>query len=881
MNRNNAWAWSLMLLATLLFGIGLGLSLGYAFFAPQGTAPIEQAAAPSDAAEPPISQPASQPPPKSKPDPSKPSPSAPATGAPKDAYWAARHLFVTVNGQWLADAAGQMLAELRPGAVLLTESNLGGRAQTFALVREIKKTVGVGDGLGDVPLIAVQQEGGPYNQLAVDNAPSAQAIGQSGDPELARKIGREYAEACVGRGIAVAFAPVLDVFEVGAINPGYAARSFGSDQVAVTTLGLAMADGLRQGGVLPVVKHFPGFGAATYGADGMLVVLNKDYGGLARVMYPFNEAAVHGVPGMLVAHVAVPALDPENPRRSAALSPVLVTDLLRNRWGFEGVVIADDVAFNSMTRDMGAEAATVQALAAGCDAVLVLDPDPSRIRSIALAISGAVLDGTLSREKLEQSVARLERWQEAIGNLNPLAPEPEAATVAEAIPAEPIAVPANVIEQAATSPEPIATPPAEPQPIANPLAQSPPPAAEEKSDAAPVEKVAAATPDPPVEAPQITTTDASRESAPKAETPAAESNTAPAESAPIAVEVAAAPETTLAESGAAPAEAKPATSAPEAPAPPEALPAASEPEVSAAESKPVPADPKPAEGPQPSDPAPAPEPAKAETKIAKVDTAVNQTPPPPKDGPAPAAQTEVNPTTTPDESNRSSIVHSVKQGEHLSGIADVYGVSVTDLVRWNSLDSAQVKAGAELTVYLPELTGAPTDPVPTTLPPKTEPVPPAEADVLQDVVVPSGKLVHTVVAGDTLSSISEKYQVGMADITLWNGLEEAALKPGQLLTIFLDAEPAGAPDPGTPDDKPEAQPATAATADATAPGGPPRAAHYAPKTNTAQYVVKPGDTLMKIGREFNTSTDALMKLNDLKNANQIIVGQKLKVPAPN
>ncbi len=704
----------------------------------------------------------------------------PAAASPESGYWAARHLFIAVNGQWLADGAKVLLKELRPGGVLLQDVNLGSRTQTFALVKEIKATVGLGEGLGDLPLMAVQQEVGPYNLLGLENAPSAQALGQNGDPELARKLGQEYGAACVGRGIAIAFAPVLDVFESGAINPGFAVRSFGTEHTLVARVGLAMADGLRQGGVLPVVKHFPGYGAATYGSDGLVVALNKDPAGLSKLLYPFDQAVRRGVPGMLVAHVAVPALDPENPRRSAALSPVLVTELLRTRWDYDGVIIADDVALNPMTRSMGAEQAAVQALAAGCDAVIMLDPDPARIRAVSAAIAAAVARGTLSKDKLQQSVARLTRWQEAIGNLNPIRETPQVERVAEALP------PPITVRPEVTAPSP-------------------------ESSGLPAK--AAAT------------------DAPKLDLPTQQAQVPPQ------VETAAAP--------------IPAT-----------IPAAvdSSPEQ------------KPADEPV------VPTVATPSTKEEK-----------PAEGGA-----------TAEETGRSRIEHTVREGDLLSGIAQDYDVSTADLVRWNSLESAQVAPGTKLTVYLGD--GAQAAP-----PVKTEPKPEAAvetkeakatvpetsntktseaAPVLSEPSGFAGKAVHSVAEGETLAAIAEKYVVSVADIKQWNGLDTDAPKAGTVLTIFLGSEgpPGSATDQtAAPVDtqelpKPEVttpEPAAAAPAPAaeTAEAVPPM-----PDIETEIYVVQSGDTVSKIARERNTTRETVLRLNGLKDANQIRQGQKLKVP---
>lgn len=768
MNKTNALSWSSMLMATLLFGVALGFSLGYVtFYSPRPPA-AEQAQAPSASPESPTAEQASPlspstapaavsaPPvstaaaPASSPKPEPVATTALAPGA--DGYWAARHLIVAVNGQWLAEGTEALIKELRPGAVLLQDVNLGSRTQTFALVKEIKAAAGLGEGLGDLPLIAVQQEGGPYNLLGVENAPSAQALGQNGDPEFAQKIGQQYGEACVGRGIAIAFAPVLDVFEAGAINPGFAVRSFGTEHTLVARIGLAMADGLRQGGVLPVVKHFPGYGAATYGSDGLLVALNKDPAGLGRLLYPFDQAVRRGVPGMLVAHVAVPALDPENPRRPAALSPVLVGELLRTRWGYEGVIVADDVALNSMTRSMGSEQAAVQALAAGCDAVMMLDPDPARIRAVSAAIAAAVEHGTLSREKLQQSVARLQRWQEAIANLNPIRPGAEAGRVAE------LAAPAHVLETAIAAP------------LEMPTAQNPP---------SPAPAVQSAAPDAP-----------------------------PIESAPV--------------------------------------PAANPPA----------AEPKPATNPAP---APAVEAAAA----------------------APAGA--------------SRIEHTVREGEKLSDIARDYAVSVEEIVRWNELSSAAPSVGVKLTIYLADA-GTPANPAGSPDPAETtttEPVK-AEAPKVEAAVPPpnlagvAGKAAHTVAAGETLNQIAEKYKVTAADIKLWNGLETDALEAGAVLTIFLG----GAAMPETeakPAPSPSAETAAAETpAPATTTAAPPAETAAPPAAQTPpasavpteNYVVQAGDTVSKIARKYKSTVEAILQLNGLKDANQIIVGQTLKVPKP-
>ena len=192
-NRGESWAWSVTLLVTCLLGVGLGLSLGYALFrqgegipevssasdaVPSESAPPRQNARPiaddPDASSGAISQLgvalADQAVVQEKvqaaehPAAADPVQTEEASKPDDDGVWAARHLFIAVNGQWLAEGSKKFLQELKPGGVVLRDANLQSEAQTSELVKEIKRAVGFGGGIGDLPLIAVQEESGPYSR---------------------------------------------------------------------------------------------------------------------------------------------------------------------------------------------------------------------------------------------------------------------------------------------------------------------------------------------------------------------------------------------------------------------------------------------------------------------------------------------------------------------------------------------------------------------------------------------------------------------------------------------------------------------------------------------------------------------------------------------
>lgn len=341
--------------------------------------------------------------------------------------WPARHLFVSIPGTSLDAATRAYLRELKPGGVLLQADNLRDADQTKKLVEEIKAAVQLGEEISDLPLIAVEQEGGPFNRLGLDDAPSARELGQHLDVQRAYEVGLSYAEACIERGIGVVFAPVLDVYEPGG-HTRLEPRSFGTDNRVVAAIGLSFADGLVAGGVIAVAKHFPGHGGTQEDSHDTLAILTKNKAGLGQVMYPFSEAVRVGVPGLIAGHIAVPSFDTEAPTRPASLSPVWLREVLRERWGYGGVILADDLAMKAITESMPVPEAAVAALAAGNDALIILERDPALIQSVCEAIAAAVESGALDREQITASMRRLDKWQARLRTPEPLVqPLPELA----------------------------------------------------------------------------------------------------------------------------------------------------------------------------------------------------------------------------------------------------------------------------------------------------------------------------------------------------------------------------------------------------------------------------------------------------------------------
>lgn len=379
------------LLTTFILGLLIGVSVGYLFWAPGGLFPqepgVEQAPPPEVAVE--VQPEAAE---------------APGAPAYEENLWPGRHLFVVVSGAELPDAERAVLREVLPGAVILPPAALETPAQTRQFVDGLRTTMGLGTTATSLPLIVAAPEHLPGVAMpgAAGVWPPEQEIVSYADA---------LAAACRERGVGALLTPDLDQWwqHASSIFP---ATDPAQDQDRTIALALAVANALLERGILTVASTYPGMGHAVNQADVPIPVLDMPLNALAEALYPFSEAIAQEIPGVLVGHVAVPALDRAQPQRPASLSPVLVEAMLREKWGYQGVIVAQDV---SSLPGTGAETAVVQALRAGCDAVIVKGSDPAVLRTAVAAVETAVSAGVLSIERLADSKARLQAWQDRIG----------------------------------------------------------------------------------------------------------------------------------------------------------------------------------------------------------------------------------------------------------------------------------------------------------------------------------------------------------------------------------------------------------------------------------------------------------------------------------
>ena len=262
-------------------------------------------------------------------------------------------------------------------------------------------------------LFAADFERGVATRLmGTTNFPHAMAFGADGKIEDAEMSGRITAQEARAIGIHWNFYPDADVNSNPA-NPIINTRSFGEDPKQVGDLVTAYIKGAHEAGMLTTVKHFPGHGDTATDSHLGVASVNVDRAHLNSIeLPPFRQAIAAGVDSVMVAHVTVPALDPD-PNHVATISPAVVSDLLENQLGFKGLVVTDALDMAGLTHlfasDIGR--AAVEAFKAGNDLLLI----PADLAASYDAMLKAVRSGEISRQRLDRSVLKILKIKASLG----------------------------------------------------------------------------------------------------------------------------------------------------------------------------------------------------------------------------------------------------------------------------------------------------------------------------------------------------------------------------------------------------------------------------------------------------------------------------------
>lgn len=306
-----------------------------------------------------------------------------------------------------ADSLDRLVREVGIGGIVWFQ---GGPVKQSAIANRLQQA-------SKVPLMfAMDAEWGVGMRLdSTVSFPYQMSLGAIPDESLIEEMGKRIASDFRRLGMHVNFAPVADVNNNPA-NPVISYRSFGEDRVNVATKAVAYATGLQSGGILTSGKHFPGHGDTDVDSHYALPLIKHDRSRLDSLeLYPFRRMLESGLAGVMIAHLSIPALDTTS-NLPSTLSHPIVTGILRNELGFEGIVFSDAMNMKGVTDHYPTGEAEIRALLAGND-VLELTPDvPKAIDSIEAAvrqgrISQAYIDAKVRKVLAAKQWAGLDKWR--------------------------------------------------------------------------------------------------------------------------------------------------------------------------------------------------------------------------------------------------------------------------------------------------------------------------------------------------------------------------------------------------------------------------------------------------------------------------------------
>jgi beta-N-acetylhexosaminidase len=263
----------------------------------------------------------------------------------------------------------------------------------------------------ELPLwVSTDQEGGRVARLKSPFTiwPPMLTLGRSGDEGLAERFARALAAELRAVGISLDTTPVLDSL-TNPKNPVIGDRALAERAEDVARLGAAIIRTLQADGIAACGKHFPGHGDTSVDSHHDLPVVEHPPDRIERVeLVPFRAAVAANVACIMTAHVLIPSLDEERP---ATLSPRIIS-MLRDSLKFDGLVVTDDLAMKAISNTYGTSEATVAAIAAGCDVVLLCGVDHHAQMEALEAVIHAVEDRTIPLKRIEDALARQRRTKE-------------------------------------------------------------------------------------------------------------------------------------------------------------------------------------------------------------------------------------------------------------------------------------------------------------------------------------------------------------------------------------------------------------------------------------------------------------------------------------
>lgn len=316
-----------------------------------------------------------------------------------------------ITGVGTATAAGettrQALLDMPVGGIVYFAANLVDTDQTREMLRNTATYAEEASGL---PIfLCVDEEGGTVSRVGgnpgfgVDNVGNMCDVGATGDASYAREVAKHIGTYLQYLGFNVDFAPDADI----ANNPEsdtMSLRSFGSTADVVAPMVEAQVGGFAEAGVLCSAKHFPGIGGAMGDSHDGRIYSEKTLDEIrAEELRPFEAAIEADVPFVMVGHLSMPTITGDGD--PATISSEIITDLLRNELGYQGIIITDSMAMGAALESLTLDRLGVAPLLAGADMVLM----PEDLQAAYQGVLDAVAAGELTEERIDESVRRVVR----------------------------------------------------------------------------------------------------------------------------------------------------------------------------------------------------------------------------------------------------------------------------------------------------------------------------------------------------------------------------------------------------------------------------------------------------------------------------------------
>ncbi len=308
-----------------------------------------------------------------------------------------------------ATAAGestkQAIDKTPVGGFVYFSDNLQSEQQVQEMLSNVQKYSK--DRTGLPAFLSVDEEGGTVARVAgsgrfdVTNVGNMADIGASGDVRQARQAGETIGTYLSELGFNLDFAPDADVL-TNPENTVVKKRSFGSDPQVVSDMSLAVAQGLAQHQIHSVYKHFPGHGATEGDTHKGYAYTNKTLDELKQSeLVPFAQAIENGAEFIMAAHISVPNIT--NDDTPTSLSKTMITDVLREQMGYDGIVVTDAMNMGAVTEQYTSAQAAVKALQAGADIILM----PENFQEAYQGVLDAVKSGELTEQQIDMAVTRI------------------------------------------------------------------------------------------------------------------------------------------------------------------------------------------------------------------------------------------------------------------------------------------------------------------------------------------------------------------------------------------------------------------------------------------------------------------------------------------